>query len=45
MVYIKLTNEMWVVSGLEKLISPESITTVGGARFIAYSDFSTLGIS
>ncbi len=45
MVYIKLTNEMWIASGLEKIISPNAIVTIDNSRFIPYADFSTCKIS
>lgn len=40
MVFIKLTNEMWIISGLEKLINQSSIINIEGTRYITYSDFS-----
>ena len=44
MVFIKLTNEMWVVSGLDKVISPQAIINIDNNRYIAYTDFSKLVI-
>lgn len=40
MVYIKLTNEMWIVSGLEKLVNQTLITKINTDRYIPYPEFS-----
>lgn len=43
MVFIKITNEMWILSGLQNYISVNSITTIGNCRYIPYDSFSTRG--
>lgn len=36
MVFIKMTNEMWIVSGLEKLINETKITRINNDRYVPY---------
>lgn len=39
--YIKMTPEMWILSGLEKIIPVADITTIDNNRYIPYQIFST----